>query len=85
MLKCATEREKDLVDGAELAKKFKLNWNLIVNESIKQMEIGETVFPVFLFEFLHNLKDRFRIDVPQEIMDNLHKISEEALAKFQKK
>jgi len=84
LLKCATEREKDLIDSAELAKKFKMNWNLIIEESIKQMEAGKPIFPVFLFEFLHGLRDKFKVAVPEEILDKLQKISEEALADLQK-
>lgn len=84
LLKCATEREKDLVDGAELAKKFNMNWNLIIEESTKQMGAGKPIFPVFLFEFLHNIRDKFKVAVPEDILDKLQKISEEALAKLQK-
>ncbi|MFH0868627.1 MAG: nucleotidyltransferase [archaeon] len=84
LLKCATEREKDLVDGAELAKKFKLDWNLVIEESIRQTEVNKPIFPIFLFEFLHNLRDKFEIAIPEKILDGLQKISEDAIADLQK-
>lgn len=84
LFKCATERDKDLIDGAELARKFKIDWNIIIEESIKQTEVGELVVPVFLLDFLWVLRDEHKIDIPKDVIKKLEDISEKALARLVK-
>ncbi len=79
LLKCATEREKDRADAASLIQKFSINWSIITNESIHQTEIGGDIVPAFLFDFLYELKEDFKADIPKEIIETLIKISEKIL------
>lgn len=79
LLKCATERKKDRDDAAELIKRFKIDWDIVIKESIHQTEIGGDVFPAFLFEFLIELKEDFKVDVPKEVIRKLMKIAEKIM------
>lgn len=81
LLKCATEREKDRNDAFELIKKFKINWDAIIKESINQTEIGGDVFPVFLYDFLMELKEDFKAEIPDFVIKNLRSIGEEMMIK----
>ena len=85
LLKCATEREKDRIDAAELIKKFNINWNIIINESLHQTKIGKNIFPVFLYDFLTELKENLRLEIPKDVLIRLRKISEDEMIKVMKK
>ena len=79
LLKCATEREKDRNDAASLIEKFNINWEIIIKESMHQTEIGGDVFPAFLFDFLYELKEDFKVQIPKEIIKKVMKIAEEMI------
>ena len=78
-LKCATEREKDRNDAASLIEKFNIDWEVIIKESIHQTEIGGDVFPAFLFDFLYELKEDFKIKIPKEVIKKVMKIAEKMI------
>ncbi|MBS3097994.1 nucleotidyltransferase [Candidatus Woesearchaeota archaeon] len=78
-LKCATEREKDRNDAASLIEKFNIDWEVIIKESILQTEIGGDVFPVFLFDFLSELKEEFKAEIPNDIIKKIRKIGEKMM------
>lgn len=82
LLKCATEREKDREDAIQLIKKFKINWDVIIEESIHQTEIGGDVFPVFLYDFLMELKEDFNADIPTSLIKKIRDIGEEMMIKI---
>lgn len=85
LLKCATEREKDRYDVLELIKKFNIDWNIIIKESIEQTKLGESIFPVFLYDFLLELKEDLKAEIPNNVLKELLKISEKELVKRLKK
>lgn len=85
LLKCATEREKDRYDALSLMEKFDINWDIIIGESVHQTEIGAYVFPVFLFDFLLELKEDLKADVPKKVLDKIRSISEKMLVDYLKK
>ncbi len=85
LLKCATEREKDRIDALELIKKFNINWKIIIDESVEQTRLGESVFPVFLYDFLIELKEDLKAEIPDNVIKELRKISEKELVKHLKK
>ena len=85
LLKCATEREKDRFDALSLIEKFKINWNVIIEEAINQTKLESNIFPVFLFDFLYELKEDFKANIPKEVLDKIRKISEEMMIKRIKK
>ena len=81
MLKCATEREKDRLDTLELINRFNINWSTIIEESISQSKIGGYVYPFFLFDFLSELKEDMKADIPTEAIRKIRRISEEIMLK----
>jgi predicted nucleotidyltransferase len=81
LLKCATEREKDREDAAELIKRFNIDWSTIIKESLRQTEIGGDIFPVFLFDFLLELKQKFKADIPEKILEEIREIGEKEMIK----
>lgn len=85
LLKCATERAGDRIDALELIKKFDINWNIIIKESIEQTKLGESIFPVFLYDFLLELKEDLKAEIPNNVLKELLKISEKELVKRLKK
>ncbi|AJF62241.1 MAG: ArsR family transcription regulator [archaeon GW2011_AR20] len=85
LLKCATERAGDRIDALELIKLFKINWDIIINESVEQTKLGENIFPVFLYDFLLELKEDLKAEIPNDVLKKLMEISEKELSKRLKK
>ena len=84
-LKSAIERPRDKEDAMQLINKFNINWDIIIKESIKQTEIGHYLFAVFLFDFLEELKEDHKADIPKEVIKKVRKIAEEQMIKKLKK
>jgi len=81
LLKCATEREKDRDDAAEIIKKYNINWEIIIKEALHQTELDKPLFIVFLYEFLLELKEDFKGDIPKDVLSKLLKLSEKEMIK----
>jgi len=81
LLKSATEREKDKYDALSLIEKFNINWDFIIQESINQTKLESYLFPVFLFDFLYELKEDLKADIPKDVLDKIRKIGEEMMIK----
>src|SRR3989338_8822839 len=64
MMKGCTERERDRDDAVELIRKFNINWDIILDESSRQTKIGIAAFPILLYDFLTELKENYKIEVP---------------------
>ena len=85
MMKGCTERAKDVDDAAELIKKININWNIILDETSKQNKIGIAAFPLLLYEFLTELKDKYKVEVPNNIMKEIIAIAEKSIEELKKK
>jgi len=85
LLKCATEREKDRFDALSLIEKFNINWNVIIEEAVNQTRLESYLFPVYLYDFLEELKEDFKAEIPKEVLKEIRKISEDLLLKKLKK
>lgn len=81
LLKCATEREKDRFDALSLIKNFDINWNVIIDEAINQTKLESYLFPIYLYDFLEELKEDFKADIPRDVLKKIRKISEDLLVK----
>lgn len=79
LLKSATERDKDLADALSLLQKFKIDWKIILEESVHQTKIGQHLFSVYLFGFLYALKEDLKADIPKKVLDDVRKIAEDLL------
>ncbi|MFH1592851.1 MAG: nucleotidyltransferase [Candidatus Woesearchaeota archaeon] len=84
LMKCTTERTGDRDDGKSLVEKFKINWDIILEESLRQTKIGDSVFPVFLYDFLVELKEDLKVDIPKDVILKIMKIAEEEIIKAKK-
>ena len=85
MMKGCTERARDRDDAAELIKKFNINWNIIISETSNQTKIGVVAFPLLIYDFLAELRENYKIDVPKEITKELLLIAEKQFKELKKK
>lgn len=79
VLKCATERAGDRLDAASLIKMKNIDWDIIMDEAVIQMELIGDVIPLSLFDFMCELKEDLKADISQDIMDRLGDIAEKHL------
>ena len=85
MMKGCTEREKDRDDAAEIIKKVNISWDVLINETPHQAEMGLAAFPFLLHDFLTELKEDYKIEVPKDIIKQLLSIAEKELEELSKK
>jgi hypothetical protein len=85
LLKCATDRAGDKKDTFDLIAKLPIDWDVIINESMWQTQNGKKVFPVFLFDFLEELKDDYKAEIPTEIIKKIRKLAESEMMKALRK
>ena len=81
LLKSATERAKDREDVFEIIKNYNVKWNTIIEEAMHQTELDKPLFVVFLYEFLLELKEDFKADIPDEVLKTLLKMNEKEMVK----
>ena len=84
MMKGCTERERDRDDAAELVRKFNIDWNIIVNEISQQTKIGIAAFPLLIYDFLTELKENFKVDIPKSVVKELIAIAEKRIEELKK-
>ncbi|MGV8152616.1 MAG: hypothetical protein ACP5OG_06035 [Candidatus Nanoarchaeia archaeon] len=71
LMKCATDRLKDLEDAKNIISEFNVNWELIFKEAQNQKKLGK-IRAVFEFGyFLEKLENRFKIIIPKKIKDDV--------------
>ncbi|MBI2655230.1 nucleotidyltransferase [Candidatus Woesearchaeota archaeon] len=85
MMKGCTERLRDRDDAAELVKRVNIDWKVIISETSAQTKIGMVAFPLLLYEFLTELKENYKIDVPKDITKELLAIAEKQFKELKKK
>ncbi|MEK6891592.1 MAG: DUF6036 family nucleotidyltransferase [Nanoarchaeota archaeon] len=71
ILKCATDRAGDRLDAGSIIKNTNINWNILVEESINQMNLVGDVIPLSLYEFVFELKEDLKIEIPDEFIKKL--------------
>ena len=71
LMKSATSREKDLEDIIAIANKNRIDWNLIIEESKKQVNLGNEKSILNLGEKLEKLSNQKAVVIPKEILDTL--------------
>ena len=85
LLKSATERKKDRDDASEIIRKANIKWDIIIKEAFHQTELNKPLFVVFLYDFLLELKEDFKAEIPDNILKELLKMSENEMVKRLKK
>ena len=85
MMKGCTERERDRDDAAELINKFNIDWNVVINEASQQTKIGIAAFPLLIYDFLTELKESYKADIPKNTTKELLAIAEKRIEELKKK
>ena len=85
VMKCATDRKKDLDDARRIINSVKMNWDIPVTEAKSQIKLGRPTAAFDLGEFLEKLKYKMEVDIPKEILDELFEIVIAQAEKRQKK
>lgn len=79
ILKCATDRAGDRIDAASIIRNTNVNWNVLVAESINQMTLVGDVIPLNLFQFLLELKEDLKVEIPDDLIKKLETKCEKIL------
>jgi len=74
LMKCATNRKKDLDDARQIIERVKIDWNIIVEEAKNQIKLGIHTAAFELGEFLEKLKYELKLEIPIKVLDILFKL-----------
>ncbi len=85
LFKSFANRESDRVDVVEILRKINVDWDIILKEAEEQMKNSEYFFPAFLFNFLVEIREDFKIEIPKEFMKRLEKIAERCYIEAEKR
>lgn len=76
LMKCATERQKDIIDIESIMKATRINWNIILEEVKNQIKLGKLRAGLDLGVFLENLEAK-GVEIPKKIKDDIWDIVKE--------
>ncbi len=76
LMKCATDRIKDRDDARKIINATKIDWEIVIDEAKKQIELGKDRAAFELGCFLEDLKTKMKVDIPQKVLDTLFLIVE---------
>ena len=76
LMKCATDRLKDKDDARNIINSTKINWNIIITEAKNQIALGKEMAAFELGEFLEYLKTKMKVNIPQQVLDEIFGIVE---------
>lgn len=71
LMKCATDRLKDIDDARNIINRMDVDWNLILEEAKNQYKLGKKRAIFDLGDFLERLEEKFKIKAPKHITDEL--------------
>ncbi len=81
ILKCATDRAGDRLDAVSIIRNTNVNWDILLQESINQMTLVGDVIPLNLYQFLLELKEDLKVEIPDDFLKKLEIDCEEILIK----
>jgi hypothetical protein len=85
LMKCATDRLKDLDDANNIIRNFTVDWDLIYKEAQNQKGLGKERAIFELGYFFEKLEKKFKMQVPKKIKKELwNALEEEAESKKKK-
>jgi len=85
IMKCATNRTKDMDDIKTIVESKKIEWSVLVDEAKNQINLGEEGAVMDLGNCLEDLKKNYEIKIPNEILDELWAIMEKQIKEKQNK
>ncbi len=71
LMKCATDRLKDLDDARSIINSTEINWGSVVEEAKNQKKLGKERAIFDLGYFLEKLKNKLKVKIPKEISSKL--------------
>ena len=80
LMKCATDRLKDIDDVRSIIQTTRINWSLIVNEAKNQLSLGRERAILDLGSFLEKLK-KMKLDIPDKVLNELWTLLEKQMKK----
>ena len=85
IMKSVTGRAKDSDDIVAIVNKSHIDWNVVVEESQEQVELGNETAIIGLGEKLEKLINQNLISVPKSVMSDIWKLFKEQVKKKSKK
>lgn len=76
LMKCATNRIKDKDDARRIINSEKIDWDIMINEAKKQIELGKERAAFELGCFLEDIKTQMKLNIPQKVLNELFRIVE---------
>src|SRR3989344_2350560 len=83
LMKCATDRVKDKDDARKIINSTKINWDIVIDEAKKQIELGKDRAAFDLACFLEDLK-KMGVNIPPETMEKLFGLVERQIKEKKK-
>ena len=84
LMKCATERQKDIDDVESIMKNTAINWNIILDEVKNQMKLGKQRAALDLGLFIEDLEAK-GTKIPKDISDELFNVFENQVKDMKKR
>ena len=85
LMKCATDRQKDINDAQNIINSTKIDWSILINEAKNQILLGKHTAAFDLGEFLEKLKYVVKVGIPIEVLDELFEIVKKQAVEKQKR
>jgi hypothetical protein len=74
LMKCATDRKKDIDDAQKIINSTKIDWDILISEAKVQIMLGRHGAAFDLGEFLEKLKNTMKVDIPVQVLGALYGI-----------
>ena len=74
LMKCATDRQKDIDDVRNIIENKTIDWNTVISEAKNQINLGKEDAAFELGIFLEKLKYQLKVDIPVKVLDELFAI-----------
>lgn len=74
LMKCATDRIKDLDDARRIIGRGGIKWEILIGEAKNQIQRGNELAAFELGGFLEKLKNDLKLDIPSSVLDELFEI-----------
>ena len=79
LMKCATDRKKDIDDARKIIDSIEIDWDILINESKTQIKLGKHTAAFELGEFLEKLKYEMEVKIPKKVLDTLFNVVEKQI------
>jgi hypothetical protein len=76
LMKCATDRIKDMDDAIKIIDASRIDWGIIVNEAKNQIALGRETAAMELGAFFEKISPKLKQKIPDRTMDELWSILE---------